>query len=169
MDAQPGFVVVASLTRPRGVKGEICSVALTDDPDRYARLRTVYVNAQPYEVERVWYHKGQPVFKFRGIDSVDGIARLAGQDVSIPLSERAPLAEGEYYFADLIGCRVVDSATGSTAGVVTGWQDVGGPVVLELDGGQVLVPYAKAIVAEIDLAAREIRANLPDGLLELNR
>ncbi len=94
---------------------------------------------------------------------------MAGKDVCIEGAERMQLPDGEYYFADLIGCRVVDRETGRVAGTVTGWQETGGPVVVELDDGRVLVPFAKSILQEIDLEAREIRAALPEGLLDLNR
>jgi 16S rRNA processing protein RimM len=78
------------------------------------------------------------------------------------------LPDGEYYFADLIGYKVVERESRKLAGTVTGWQETGGPVLLELDGGRVLVPFVKAILEEIDLEAREIRATFPDGLLDLN-
>jgi 16S rRNA processing protein RimM len=162
------WVVIAQLTRPRGNKGELGALPLTDHPERYERLSAVHIAGSEYVVERVWYHKDRPVFKFQGIDSIGDAERLAGQDVSIPAGERFPLPEDEFYFADLIGCRVLDMSSGQVIGAVTGWHELGGPVVLEVDGGRVLVPYAKAILPEIDLAAREIRARLPEGLLDLN-
>jgi 16S rRNA processing protein RimM len=162
-------VVIARLTRPRGIKGELCGIALTDHPERYQSLTVVQIAGTSYDVERVWYHKNQPIFKFRGIDSINSAEPLGGHDVCVPASERFVLSDEEHYFADLVGCRVVDARSGVPIGVVTGWEELGGPVVLELDDGRVLVPYAKAILPEIDLQAREIRANLPDGLLELNR
>lgn len=165
---EQGFVVIAHLTRPRGNKGELCAIPLSDHPERYQRLQKVRAGEAEYEVERVWYHKDQPVFKFRGVDSIGDAAKLAGQDVSVPAGERFPLPDDEYYFADLVGCRVVDVASGTTVGVVTGWQDAGGPVILEVDQGRVLIPYAKAILTGINVQAREIRANLPEGLVDLN-
>ena len=161
-------MVIAQLTRPRGNRGELCAIPLTHHAERYQNLERVWIAGIEYAVERVWYHKGQPIFKFRGIDTIDGAARVAGEDVAVPASERFPLPEGEFYFADLIGCLVVAAGSGERIGVVTGWQEVGGPVVLELDEGRVLIPYARAILPKIDLAAREIRADLPEGLVELN-
>lgn len=164
----PEWVVVAHLTRPRGNRGELCAIPLSDHPERYQQLTTVHVGGSEYVVERVWYHGDQPVFQFRGIDSIDDAERLAGQDVLIPASERFPLPPDEYYFADLIGCRMVEADSGQILGTVTGWQELGGPVVLELDDGRVLVPYVKAFLTDIDLAAREIRARLPEGLVDVN-
>jgi 16S rRNA processing protein RimM len=161
-------VAIARLLRPRGNKGELAALALTIHPERYQQLTKVDVGGEEFEVERVWYHKDQPVFKFRGVDTISAAERLTGKDVTVPASERFPLPEGEYYFSDLIGCRVVDLATGDLIGEVTGWQEPGGPALLELDGGRILVPLAKALLPEINVAERVIRASLPEGLVELN-
>ena len=53
------------------------------------------------------------MFKFRGIDTITDAEDLAGPKCGIP-RERAAAArsEGEFYQSDLIGCEVVDRATG---------------------------------------------------------
>ncbi len=135
MDKNPEWVVVAHLKRPRGRNGELCAIAMTDHPERYQSLTAVQIAGASYVVERVWYHNDQPVFKLQGINSISDAEPLSGQDVYIPSSERFPLPEEEHYFADLVGCRVVDARSGDAIGVVTGWQELGGPVVLELDDG----------------------------------
>lgn len=167
-DADGGWVAVARLAAPRGNRGELIAIALTDHPERFERLTTVHIAGSPYEVERVWYHNDRPIFKFRGIDSIGDAEPMAGADVMVPWIERFPLPDGEYYFGDLVGCRMLDLNSGREAGVVTGWRETGGPVLLEVDHGRVLVPFAKAVLPEIDLEVREIRARLPEGLLELN-
>ena len=45
------------------------------------------------------------------------------------------------------------------------WSRFGRSAVLE-DGRDVLVPFAQAICKEIDVAAKTIRAELPEGLLD---
>jgi 16S rRNA processing protein RimM len=167
-DGADDRVVIAHLTRPRGNKGELCAISLTSHPERFEQLTEVQVGTERHALERVWYHNNEPVFKFLGVDSISDAEKLAGQDVSIPAGERLALPEDEYYFADLVGCRVLDVRSGNLIGVVTGWQEAGGPVVLELDNGRVLVPFARAILPKIDVRAREIGADLPDGLLDLN-
>jgi 16S rRNA processing protein RimM len=132
-------------------------------------LRRVWIAGAAYDVESVWYHKGQPIFKLRGVDSIGQAEALAGQDVCVPAADRFPLPEGEYYFSDLTGCRMVADRTDVPIGTVTGWRDLGGSVVLEVNGGGILVPFAGAMLRKIDLEKREIRVELPEGLLDLNR
>ncbi len=54
-------------------------------------------------------------------------------------------------------------------GVVSGVEDYGGPPLLKVeaaDGREILVPFARAICREIDVAAKIIRVELPEGLLD---
>lgn len=121
------------------------------------------------EIERIWRHKNALIFKFAGVDSISAAEALEGANVCIPKDERAALPEGEYYQSDLIGCQVLDAATGRLVGVVTDWQEYGGPPLLEVkgeDGKEVLIPFAKAICREIDPAGRRILVELPEGLEE---
>ena len=85
-----------------------------------------------YEIESVWLHDGRPVLKFRGIDTISDAEALVGAEVRLPAAERMPLEEGEFYQADLIGCEVVEQPSGESLGEVTGWQEAGGPNLLQV-------------------------------------
>jgi 16S rRNA processing protein RimM len=173
------WVTLALLTGPRGIRGEIQAVPFSDKAERFQRLKEVSLfgaegmDAAPLrlEVESVWEHRGRAIFKFRGVDSISDAERLRGKEVRIPLEERPPLPEGEYYQSDLVGCEVVERASGVLVGRVKGWQDCGGPGLLEVagaDGKEILVPFAGSICVEIDTAARRIRVDLPEGLKDIN-
>jgi 16S rRNA processing protein RimM len=160
------LVTIAQLIRPRGNKGELAAIPLSDNPER---VRRVFVNGREYAVENVWRHGDRIVFKFEGIDSISDAEPLAGADVSIPREDRAVLPEGEYYQTDLVGCSVITRA-GEAYGTVTGWQELGGPLLLEVRaaaGKDVLIPFAKAICVEIDVPGRRIVVDLPEGLDDL--
>lgn len=162
-------MIIAHLTRTRGNKGEIAAIPLSDHPERVKR---VFVNGSELNVERIWRHDQKLIFKFAGIDSISDAERFENCDACIPLKERAPLAEGEYYQSDLVGCTVVDVTTGKTLGTVTDWQEYGGPPLIEVtapDGREILIPFALSICKEVDLAARMVRVELPEGLAELDK
>ena len=97
---------------------------------------------------------------------------LQGYELRIPLEERAPAPEGEYFHSDLIDCEVVERS-GEPVGVVTGWQDFGGSGLLVVKGEnakgekEILVPFAKAVCVEIDVARKRIVVELPEGLKDL--
>ena len=120
-----------------------------------------------FEVEELWEHKGRTVVKLVGIDSITQAETLEGCEIRIPKAERPPAPDEEYYHDDLVGCRVVDAETGSEVGVVSAWRDYGEGGVLEVND-RVMIPFARSICVEIDVAAKQIRVKLPEGLLDLN-
>jgi 16S rRNA processing protein RimM len=133
-------------------------------------VKTVIVNQKSFDVENVWMHGDQVIFKFKGVDTISDAERLAGADVEIPLDQRAEIPDGEYYQSDLVGCQVVDPQ-GRLLGMVTGWQETGGPPLVETttpDGKELLIPFAKAIFTRIDIERKRIEVALPEGLTTLN-
>jgi 16S rRNA processing protein RimM len=129
--------------------------------------------ARPMELTNHWLHKGGIVLHFAGVDSISAAEELKGLIVAIPRAERVPLAEGEAYIGDLIGCILVDVA-GPEPVQVGAIEDVDrsvGPVpLLVVRGarGEVLVPFAKSYLRRIDLEDKRIEMALPEGLMDLN-
>jgi 16S rRNA processing protein RimM len=129
----------------------------------------------PREVELIahWLHKGGIVLHFAGIDSITAAETLKGLIVAIPAEQRAVLDEDEVYTGDLIGCTLVDVAGPApvTVGEIEAVDRTAGPVallVVQGKSGEVLVPFAKAFLRNIDLEAKRIEMALPEGLVALN-
>ena len=167
-------VVIADILRARGIRGEVVARSQTDVPGRFNNLKEAQVRLGdgsnlPVELETAWEHKGDWVLKFRGIDSIDSAERLRGAELWVPREERGKLGEGEYFQSDLLGCHVMDKKTGKSLGIVKGWQQYGGPPLLQVKRGEgeVLVPFVSAICQDIDLSARFVWVELPEGLLDL--
>ncbi len=177
MDSTEAWVTLARLGRSWGRRGEVSAVSLSSGVERFRHLREVFLAGRdgavrPAEIESVWEHRGQLIFKFRGVDSITEAEALAGAELRVPREQRAPLPDDEYYQSDLVGCEVIERASGERLGTVTGWQEYGGPALLEVRAGEeepLLIPFARAICTEIDLAARRIVVDLPEGLKELSR
>lgn len=169
-------MTVAVLLRPWGRRGELAAESFSSGPERFENVSEVALFgadgafARKAEIESVWQHRGALIFKFRGVDTIGDAAALARHEVRIPKQQRAPLAEGEYYLSDLVGCDVVERG-GGLVGRVSGWREFGGPTLLEVESPgrrePLLVPFAKAICVEIDPAARRIVVELPEGLKDL--
>lgn len=173
--SEAGWVAVALLGKTRGNRGELTALALSSNPDRYEALKAVFLFGAGlpeagvrYEVESTWFHNAVLIFKFRGVDTISDAERLSGAEVRVPLSERAPLEPGAYFESDLLGCEVVDRRTGERIGRVTRWDDGGSSGLLVVEDN-LLIPFARAICVEIDIAAKRIAVDLPEGLKDLNR
>jgi len=172
------WILVGRILRERGRIGEVTAEIYSSQPGRAEKLKGVILALgglkRPTHVERVWYHNGRPVFKFLGIDSISDAEVWRGADLLAPESERALPEQGEYSHAELIGCEIRTSAgeqpLGTVLGVVRGVQEYGGQTLLRVEkpgGREMLIPFAKAICREIDVARKIIRAELPEGLTEL--
>lgn len=111
---------------------------------------------------------GEVRIRFEGVDDRNAAEALRGQLVLADREALPPLPSGEYYWHELVGCRV-ESEAGLAVGTVheiweTGAHDV--LVVLDERGQRRLVPTAEALMKSVDLAARRIVvADLP-GLLD---
>ncbi len=178
-----GWVAVALLGKTRGNRGEITAQALSSKPERYQLLREVFLvregpapghaggsgplRGERFEVESSWFHRGALILKFKGVDTISDAELLSGAEVRVPISERTPLEEGEFFQSDLIGCELMDRRTGDSLGRVSGWEDAGGSGLLVTDAGW-YVPFARSICVEIDPVARRIVVELPEGLKDLN-
>jgi 16S rRNA processing protein RimM len=150
--------------------GEIYS----SKPGRAEQLREVKLEVdgrgRVVQIERVWHHQGRPVFKFAGIYSIAEAELWQRPDMLVPEAERLEPAEGEYRHADLTGCSMIAAGSGKPVGVVRGVEEFGGPPLLRVEaanGREILVPFARTICREIDVAAKIIRVELPEGLMEL--
>lgn len=124
---------------------------------------------QPVTVEEAWLHDGRLVLKLAGVDSIEAAEELRGAEIVVRPEARLPLAEGEYYMSDLVGFTFVDRQDGRDVGPVTGWQESPGSILLTVQAAdrEVLIPFVRAICAEIDTSGRRILADIPNGLLEL--
>ena len=196
-DSPENWVWLARIRRPQGRKGELLAELLTDFPEKFAERRLLWLlppeqlaapgsshlgtpetipallQPRPAELAHHWLHKGAIVLHFAGIDSISAAEALKGLIVAIPRAERAPLAEGETYVGDLIGCTLVDLSGPAplTVGVIDQVDRASGPaplLVLHGPRGEILIPFAKSYLRNIDLAGRRVEMSLPEGLIDLN-
>ena len=169
--------MIAHLRRYRGIKGELIGHSLTSHPERFQELKRVVLRRENGEireamVQKVWDFRGDPIFKFVGVDSISEAERLAGYDVCVPVSERFQVAEDEFFFSDVVGCEAVSMDGGERYGKVVASMDNGvAQVWFEIEpenGKKFLVPFHRSIFLEIDVTSKVVRLDLPEGLRELN-
>ncbi|GAB1578544.1 ribosome maturation factor RimM [Bordetella petrii] len=138
---------------------------------------------QPYTVLQARSQGSAIVAQLAGVTDRDQAEALRGCMVQVPRSEFPAADEDEYYWVDLIGCAFYTNADGEQArvGVVDGVLDNGAHAVLRVvlqrapvAGGdpeprrdakgrplEMLVPFVRAHILAVDLAARRIDSNWP--------
>ena len=171
-----GYLAVARLKKPHGLKGEAVVWVLTDDPAEVLvagrTLIPINDDGQPIG-EAVVVERGRPyhrqwLVKFEGVDDRTALERWQQRLFGVPSDVLRPPADDELYLHEVPGTEIV--VDGRVVGVATGLLDLpGGARVLQVDvsGREVLVPFRKPIVASLDRSARRIVLEPPAGLMDL--
>ncbi len=157
---------IGVISSTHGLRGEVNVYPTTDEPDRFSRTDKVLVAAPSGErelaIERVAYFKGRPIVKFAGIDTIEDAQKIRGAVISVRREDAIPLAEGEYFIGDLIGCRVL-LPDGEEYGMLkdvlrTGANDV--YMVEKTDGTTGYIPAVREFVLSVEPEKQEIRVRV---------
>jgi 16S rRNA processing protein RimM len=100
------------------------------------------------------------VAKLASVDDRDQARQLVGADIAVDRDQLPALAEGEYYWNDLIGFQVV-TRDGEELGRVTGLMQTGANDVLVVGGERErLIPFIREqVVVAVDAPARRIEVD----------
>jgi 16S rRNA processing protein RimM len=168
------LLTVGQIVRPHGIRGEVVVDVRTDEPEaRFAAGTTLATeNGGPpsLTVEAVRPHQGRLLVTFDGVYDRDLAERLRGVRLCVD-SEQVPPPEDPDEFNDhqLVGLTAVTPA-GELVGEVASIDHAPASDLLVLrrpDGRSALVPFVKAIVPEVDLAAGRLVVDPPAGLFDL--
>jgi 16S rRNA processing protein RimM len=166
------FLQVGKVVNTHGVKGEVKVVPLTDDPQRYDKLKWVYAGnddtKQILNIESVKYFKNTVIIKFKEVPDMDGAINLKEQYLYVDRKNAVKLPKDTYFICDLIGSEVFET-DGTKLGdlrdiIQTGSNDV--YIVKSESGKEILVPALKSVVKEISIENKKIVVELPEGLIE---
>lgn len=177
--SDPPFLVVGHVRKPHGIRGEVAVTSLTDHPgSTFAPGVVVHVGDEDarapdpafprFTVEASRPHKNGFLVRFEGVEDRNAAGMLAGRYLLRPIEEMEPLDEGEVFYHQLLGMRVV-TVDGEEVGEVVEVFDLAPAHLLEVrgDAGTRFVPFAETIVVEVDAEAGRIVVDPPEGLLEL--
>ena len=165
-------LVVGRLGRPHGVHGEISVEVRTDEPEiRFAKgskLSLKESNNQLTVLSSRW-HQEKMLVKFEEITDRDLANDIKGKTLVIEIDPASiETKKDQYYEFQLTGLKVIDKnekTLGQIKEVITGLaQDL--LVVETEERKEVLVPFVKQIVINVDLNQKLITMDPPRGLFD---
>lgn len=161
-------VEIGTIVGTHGIKGEVKIYSTTDfaderyQPGNFLTLRSEHQEIR-LEIESHRYHKKIDLIKFVGLNNINDVEQYRGMHVYANQSEE--LADGEFYYQDLIGCAIVDE-NGQNLGHVISILQMPTQDILEVedDNGTYMIPYVDAFIVEEKITEKEIVVSLIQGM-----
>jgi 16S rRNA processing protein RimM len=158
------MVVLGRLAAPWGIKGWLKVHSYTDPPAAILdypvwQLARPGGGWQPVKVLSGRTHGGGSdlVVALEGVSSPEAAREFSARDVGLRRTDLPVPKPGEYYWDDLVGCRVA-TLTGADLGVVSHFHDFPAAPVMAVKGSGVehWVPLSPGRLKEVDLGAKRL-------------
>lgn len=150
-------ILVGLVGAPHGVRGEVRVKSYTEIPTAIGRYRPLLLeDGRSVEVLGLRALKDDMVVaRFASVDTREAASALTNTRLYVDRAVLPTPDEEEFYQADLIGLRV-ETADGALVGHVLSINNYGAGDLLDVgraEGGSILVPFTKAFVPVVDVAA----------------
>ncbi|MCP1602291.1 MULTISPECIES: ribosome maturation factor RimM [Pseudomonas] len=169
MPAAEEMIVLGKIVSVHGIRGEVKVYSFTDPLDNLLDYRR-WTLRRGTEVRQAELVSGRVqgnvlVAKLKGLDDREVARTYADFEILVPRSELPELDDGEFYWSQLEGLKVIDT-NGQLFGILDHMLETGAndvmvvkPCAGSLDDRERLLPYTEQCVQSVDLAAGEIRVD----------
>lgn len=164
-------VVVGSIGRAHGIKGDVAIELRTDEPERRfepgSHLRIEGTRRELTVTDARW-HSGRLLVHFAELADRTAVEKARGSVLVVDVDpDELPEEEDEYYDRQLVGLMAL-RADGSELGRVTQVVHMPAQDVLAIatGAGERLVPFVSELVPSVDLAAGTVQLAEVPGLLD---
>jgi len=143
---------VGLIVKPQGIKGELKVQPLTDDINRFKKLKDVIINGKNYRVTNAILAGNTVILSIFGISDRDCAETFRGKFICVDRENAVPLEEGRYFIADIIGCELKTdngSLVGTVIEVTSARTDIF--TVKCTDGVIMRFPFLKDTIINIDV------------------
>ena len=160
---------IGRLGKAHGVKGEV-SFQFTDDifdsMDADYLVLDIDGILVPFFMEEYRFRNDSIcLVKFCDIDTQQRASELTGCDVYFPRA-LAEEADETPSLSSLVGFEIINMPDGSTIGTIAAIDDTTQNILFELEDGT-LIPANDELIEDIDTEQRQIKMNIPEGLLDI--
>ena len=172
-----GFLPIGKCVGVHGIKGVLKIRSYTESLSLFEAGKVLFCsdvrddvpvlsdNMIPYRIEWSKSHRQGLLLCLKDVSDCNQAERLKGYEFFIQRDSLPDLEEGTYYWTDLIGLSVFtqdETCIGRIEAVVpTGSNDV---YVVKDKDREILIPALESVVLSVDLEAKTMRVNLPEGL-----
>lgn len=157
MARAPGRVELGRIHGAFGVQGWVRLTSFTRPPESICGYREWWVGGESREVIEGRRQGDSVVARLAGLGNREAAAKLRGAAIEVERSALPAAPDGTYYWADLVGCAVVNEQQ-DELGTLQSLFSTGAQDVMVVAGERErLIPFVKGpIVKAVDLAQRRI-------------
>lgn len=160
-------ICVGAIAGAFGVRGEVRLKSFCAQPEAIAAYAPLWTadGRRSFTVKLTRGSGGGLTARLSGITTKEEADALRGVELFADRDRLPNLPDDQFYHADLIGLEVLDTS-GCALGRVRAVHNHGAGDILEVSGagGGLLLPFTKAAVPTVDLAAGRIIADPPDEI-----
>lgn len=165
---------VAKIVNTRGLRGELKVISYTDFPEerfksgaelQIFKTEKDEVPVQTVTVKNAKEYKGSFIVTLEGMNSINDVEKFKGMILKVEEDQLQDLEEGEFYLHQIIGLDVIenDQKIGTIKEVLSyGPNDVW--VVKRSNQNDLLLPYLKDVILNVDLEQGAVQVSVPEGL-----
>ncbi len=160
------------IARRVGNHGELAFVLDVDDPSRYNKLESVFIELNnslvPFFIKKISIKGSNATVTIEGIDSITKAEELVKTGLYLPLNFLPPLKGKKFYFHELPGFTAVDKRFGEI-GIVKEVLNFPQQAIFSILRGEqeILIPAKDEFIVAIDRAGRRLELDAPEGLIDI--
>ena len=150
-DITPAYITLAAIAGAHGITGEVRLKLFAQSLDSVSVHKAFQAGDRTLTLKSLRPDKIGAVARFAEITDRTAAEALRGILLTVPRDTLPPLADGEYYHADIIGLAVL-TTTGGAVGTVTAIENYNAGDILEItrpDGKTVMVPFRPPAVPQV--------------------
>jgi 16S rRNA processing protein RimM len=159
------YLTIAKVGKKTGLRGCFNLISYTAPPENILRYKSLAISnnsaSKTYEVEYI-KHKNKNIFtcKLKEVSTPEDASKLTNQEIKIHRSQLPELTDDEYYWADLIGLRVINDNK-EEIGFITNIFETGANDILEVKSklSHHLIPYLDDVIINVDIDSQTMVVN----------
>ena len=149
------FIEIGKVLRPQGIKGELKVLPITDDVNRFKKLKSVLIDNSEYFVISSVIRDGYVYMTFKGVDDRNAAESFRDKYLCVKRSD-AVKKDGRYFVVDVLGSSVFagDVRIGKLIDI---YNNGGGEIYVVQDGRKTIsFPNVNGVILSIDTDKKEV-------------
>ena len=180
MSENKNFIAIGKIVKTIEIKGNLKIIPLTDFTERFYTTHMVYLfnekennffvngftGGKEFAISESKVFENYVNVRFDLFNSIERSKELIDLILMIDEKDRIKLEEGNFYYYELVGCDVYENDV--KLGRINSIQNYGSGDLFNIQYGdrEILIPFNKEFVKEIDTAKKRVDVKLIDGFLD---